>query len=285
MSVCSCSSSWKLATTYSVIATLKAARLPDQWVVRGNHHDAWVNGASDPVSGVIALMKRRARRRAGEGARRKRSAPRLPAWDGEEQCAARLDRMGRGSRQELGAKAVAYVNSDMNGRGILDIGGSHSLERFANEIAQVVPEPSKGGTVGDRLIASAILSGTPEQRTAMRDTRLFEIEALGSGSDYSPFLQHLGIASLNIGFGGEGEYGQYHSVYDSIAHFERFMDPDYAYGQALAKVAGRVVLRLADADLLPFEFTRAASRIKSYAADVQRLADTMRTDTNDTNRR
>ncbi len=148
-----------------------------------------------------------------------------------------------------------------------------------------MPEPKKGGTVGDRMLANAILNGSNDQRLAARDTRLFEIEALGSGSDYSPFLQHLGIASLNIGFGGEGEYGQYHSVYDSIAHFERFMDPDYAYGMALAQVAGRAVLRLADADLLPFEFTRAAGRIKGYAADVQRLADTMRTETTEHNRR
>ena len=207
------------------------------------------------------------------------------AWDGEEQALLGSTEWVEDHAQAAHRKAVAYINSDMNGRGLLDVGGSHSLERFANEIAQVVTEPKKGGTVGDRLIASAILQGTPEQRTAMRDTRLFEIDALGSGSDYSPFLQHLGIASLNIGFGGEGAYGQYHSIYDSIAHFERFMDPDYAYGVALAKVGGRTVLRLADADLLPFEFTRAAGRIKSYVADVQKMADTLRTETTEHNRR
>jgi N-acetylated-alpha-linked acidic dipeptidase len=277
---------WKLATTYSVIATLKGSELPDQWVVRGNHHDAWVNGASDPVSGMIALMEeaRAIGVLAKAGWKPKRTIV-FAGWDGEEPALLGSTEWVEDHAKELGAKAVAYVNSDMNGRGLLDVGGSHSLERFANEIAQVVSEPTKGGTVGDRLIASAILSGSPEQRTALRDTRLFEIDALGSGSDYSPFLQHLGIASLNIGFGGEGAYGQYHSVYDSIAHFERFMDPDYAYGVALAKVGGRTVLRLADADLLPFEFTRAAARIKSYAADVQKLADTMRTDTTEHNRR
>ncbi len=277
---------WKLATTYSVIATLRGSELPDQWIVRGNHHDAWVNGAADPVSGMIALMEEA--RSIGvlvkAGWKPKRTIV-FAGWDGEEQALLGSTEWVEDHAPELRDKAVAYVNSDMNGRGLLDIGGSHSLERFANEIAQVVAEPAKGGTVGDRLIASAILSGTPEQRAALRDTRLFEIEALGSGSDYSPFLQHLGIASLNIGFGGEGAYGQYHSIYDSIAHFERFMDPDYAYGIALAKLAGRTVLRLADADLLPFEFTRAAGRIKTYAADVQKMADTMRSDTTEHNRR
>ncbi len=277
---------WKLATTYSVIATLKGSELPDQWVVRGNHHDAWVNGASDPVSGMIALMEEA--RAVGvlvkAGWKPKRTIV-FAGWDGEEQALLGSTEWVEDHAKVLNDKAVAYINSDMNGRGLLDIGGSHSLERFANEIAQVVTEPKKGGTVGDRLIANAILQGTPEQRTALRDTRLFEIDALGSGSDYSPFLQHLGIASLNIGFGGEGAYGQYHSIYDSIAHFERFMDPDYAYGIALAKVAGRTVLRLADADLLPFEFTRAAGRIKTYVADVQKMADTLRTETIEHNRR
>jgi len=277
---------WKLAPAYSVLGTIKGSELPDQWIVRGNHHDAWVNGATDPVSGMVAVMEEA--RAVGvlvkAGWKPKRTIV-FAAWDGEEQALLGSTEWVEDHAQALSEKAVAYINSDTNSRGLLGIGGSHSLERFANEIAQAVPEPKKGGTVGDRILANAVLNGTPEQRTAARDTKLFEIEALGSGSDYSPFLQHLGIPSLNIGFGGEGEYGQYHSVYDSIAHFERFMDPDYAYGVALAEVGGRTVLRLADADLLPFEFTRAASRIKSYAADVQKVADTMRTETTEHNRR
>jgi N-acetylated-alpha-linked acidic dipeptidase len=277
---------WKLAPAYSVIATLAGSELPDQWVVRGNHHDAWVNGAADPVSGMVAVMEEaRAIGVLAKGGWKPRRTIVFAAWDGEEQALLGSTEWVEDHAEALSAKAVAYVNSDTNSRGLLGIGGSHSLERFANEIAQAVPEPKKGGTAGDRILANAILNGTPEQRAAARETRLFEIEALGSGSDYSPFLQHLGIAALNIGFGGEGQYGQYHSVYDSIAHFERFMDPDYAYGVALAKVGGRTVLRLADADLLPFEFTRAAGRIKSYAADLQKLADTMRTETTEHNRR
>jgi N-acetylated-alpha-linked acidic dipeptidase len=277
---------WKLAPAYSVIATLKGRELPDQWVIRGNHHDAWVHGATDPTSGMIAVLAeaQAMSRLVTAGWAPKRTIV-FAAWDGEEQALLGSTEWVEDHAATLRANAVAYVNSDSNSRGLLDIGGSHSLERFANEIARTVPEPKKGGTVADRVIASAVLTGTPEQRAAIRESRLFEIDALGSGSDYSPFLQHLGIASLDIGFGGEGAYGQYHSAYDSIAHFERFMDPDYAYGVALAKVAGRAVLRLADADLLPYEFTRAAGRIRSYAADVQKLADTMRTDTVEHNRR
>jgi N-acetylated-alpha-linked acidic dipeptidase len=277
---------WKLVPAHSVIATLKGSELPDQWIVRGNHHDAWVNGASDPVSGMVAVMEEA--RAIGvlvkAGWKPKRTIV-FAAWDGEEQGLLGSTEWVEDHAALLKKNAVAYVNSDSNSRGIFDAGGSHSLERFVNEIVQVVPEPKKGGTVAERVLASAVLTGTPEQRTAVRETKLFEIDALGSGSDYTPFLQHLGIASLSIGFGGEGEYGQYHSIYDSIAHFERFMDPDYAYGVALAKVGGRVVMRLADADLLPFEFTRAAARIKGYVADVQKLADTLRTDTTEHNRR
>ena len=164
---------WKLATTYSVIATLKGSELPDQWIVRGNHHDAWVNGASDPVSGVIALMEeaRAIGVLAKAGWKPKRTIM-FAAWDGEEQALLGSTEWVEDHAQALTDKAVAYINSDMNGRGLLDVGGSHSLERFANEIAQGVSEPAKGGTVGDRMIASAILSGTPEQRTALRESRL-----------------------------------------------------------------------------------------------------------------
>jgi N-acetylated-alpha-linked acidic dipeptidase len=148
-----------------------------------------------------------------------------------------------------------------------------------------VVDPRKQISVGDRALAALVLSGTAGQRRLAREQRLFELQPLGSGSDYTPFLQHLGISSLNVGFGGEGDYGQYHSIYDSFDHFVRFMDPDFSYGLALSKVAGRLVLRLAEADVLPFEFTRFAAALSGYVSELEDLADTMRADTVERNRR
>jgi N-acetylated-alpha-linked acidic dipeptidase len=277
---------WKLVPAYNVIAKLKGRELPDQWIVRGNHHDAWVNGAADPVSGMVAVMEEA--RAIGELAKTG-WAPRrtlvFAGWDGEEPGLLGSTEWVEHHADELSARVVAYVNSDSNSRGFFGVGGSHSLERFANELARDVPDPKKGVSIGERKLAATILQGRPEARTMAREKKAFAIEALGSGSDYTPFLQHLGIASLNIGFGGEGDYGQYHSIYDSIDHFVRFMDPDFAYGVALAKVGGRAVLRLSEADLLPFEFERQAASVQSYVEEIERLADTMRTETVEHNRR
>jgi N-acetylated-alpha-linked acidic dipeptidase len=156
---------------------------------------------------------------------------------------------------------------------------------MVNEVTKDVVDPQKGISVADRLLAGTQLFGAPDEQQEARAAKTFRLEPLGSGSDYSPFLQHLGIASLNIGFGGEGEYGQYHSIYDSFDHFVRFMDPKFEYGVALAQTAGRIVLRLADADVLPFEFSRLSTTVGRYASEVQKLADDMRKQTEDANQR
>ena len=129
-----------------------------------------------------------------------------------------------------------------------------------------------------------LLEGTPESRKEARASTGLRLEALGSGSDWSAFLQHSGIASLNIGYGGESEGGFYHSIYDSFDHFMRFGDPDFAYGVTLAKTAGRVVLRLANAGVLPFDFEPLADTVGRYAKEVVKLADEMREKTEDENR-
>ncbi|HEY8550831.1 MAG TPA: M28 family metallopeptidase [Vicinamibacterales bacterium] len=277
---------WKLVPAYNVIATMRGAEFPDQWIVRGNHHDAWVNGATDPVSGMVALMEEaRAIAELTKSGWKPRRTLVFAAWDAEEPGLLGSTEWVEEHAATLRERVIAYVNSDSNSRGFLSAGGSHSLERLVNEVAAAVPEPKKGGTVADRLLARAILQSNTEIRDAARKERRFEISALGSGSDYTPFLQHAGIASLNLAFGGEGEYGQYHSTYDSIDHFLRFMDPDFAYGILLAKVAGRAVLRMSEADLLPFAFTPAASRIARYVKEVSELADNMRKDTEEHNRR
>ena len=277
---------WKLAPAYDVIATLAGSEFPDQWVVRGNHHDGWVAGASDPTSGMVAVLEEaRVIGQLARGGWRPRRTIVFAAWDAEEPGLLGSTEWVEDHAAALSAKVVAYVNSDSNARGFFDAGGSHSLERFVNEIARDVPEPKAGGSIGDRLLARTILTGTAEARRLAREEKRFEIDALGSGSDYTPFLQHLGIASLDIGFGGEGEYGQYHSIYDSVDHYTRFQDPDFAYTAALAKAGGRAVLRLSEADLLPFAFERSADRIGSYVKEIEELLGTLKTDTTEHNRR
>jgi N-acetylated-alpha-linked acidic dipeptidase len=271
---------WKVVPAYDVIARMEGSEHPDQWIVRGNHHDAWVNGATDPISGMVAVMEEA--RAIGElaktGWRPKRTLV-FAGWDGEEQGLLGSTEWAETHAAELRDKAVAYINSDSNSRGFLGMSGSHTLEVLANQVARDVPDPQKGVSVAERLRSGLILFGNPEQRKAALANQPFHLEPLGSGSDYTPFLQHLNIATLDIGYFGEEEYGQYHSIYDSFDHYVRFMDTDFSYGVALAKTAGRAMLRLSEADVLPMEFTRLADAIGTYADQVVKLADQMRTET------
>jgi N-acetylated-alpha-linked acidic dipeptidase len=164
------------------------------------------------------------------------------------------------------------------------MGGSHTLQRLMSQVARDVPDPKRGVSVAERWRARAMAEGDAEARKRALDGEELRLSALGSGSDYTPFLQHLGVASLNLGFGGEGRYGQYHSIYDSTDHYVRFMDPDYAYGVALARVAGRTVLRLAQAELLPLEFTAFADTVSRYVEEIETLADELRQETDEHNR-
>ena len=278
---------WKQVTAYDVIAKLQGSRHPDQWVIRGNHHDAWVHGAADPTSGMVALLEEA--RAVGELAKSGWRPGRTivyAGWDAEEPGLLGSVEWAETHADLLRERAVAYINSDSSGRGFLEIGGSHTLEAFANEVARDVPDPEKGVSVGERLRAALVLdSPSPEILREARDGATFRISPLGSGSDFTPFLQHLGIASLNFGFGGEDEYGQYHSLYDSFDHYTRFMDPDFSYGVALAKTGGRFVLRLAEADILPFETRRFSSTVRRYVDEVVKLADDLREEAAERNRR
>jgi N-acetylated-alpha-linked acidic dipeptidase len=268
---------WKQAPAHNVIATMRGAERPDQWIIRGNHHDAWVNGANDPLSGLVAMM---AEARALGELRREGWAPRrtivYAAWDAEEPGLLGSTEWAEAHAAELRDKAAVYINTDSNGRGFLSAGGSHSLEKLLNQAAREVEDPAKGIGVVERERARLIVKGSPEERADARDRADLRLDALGSGSDYTPFLQHLGIASLNVSFGGEDGWGTYHSIYDSFDYYTRFGDPDFAYGVALARLLGRVVLRLADADVLPFEFTATADSVARYVQEVIRLADDVR---------
>ncbi|HEV3471233.1 MAG TPA: transferrin receptor-like dimerization domain-containing protein [Pyrinomonadaceae bacterium] len=277
---------WKLAPAYDVIARLRGGERPDEWVVRGNHHDAWVNGAEDPVSGMVALLEeaRAVGHLAKQGMRPRRTIV-YAAWDAEEPGLLGSTEWAEHHAEELRRHAVAYVNTDSNGRGFLYAGGSHTLEPFVNEVARDVTDPQKRVPVRERARARLVTEGTPEERREARERADLRIAALGSGSDYTPFLQHLGVASLNLGFGGEDGGGSYHSIYDSFDHYTRFGDPGFEYGVALAQTAGRVVLRLANAERLPLSFDAFAETVARYVEEVARLADETREEIAERNRR
>ncbi len=275
---------WNMAPVYDVIAKMKGNESPDQWVIRGNHSDAWVTGAEDPVSGLVCMLEeaKAIGSLAKTGWKPKRTII-YCAWDGEEQGLLGSTEWAEAHADVLKSNAVAYINSDSNGRGFLFAGGSHTLEKFVNEVAANVTDPEKNISVAERLRAYRSVEGSPESKKEIHQREDFRIYALGSGSDYTPFLQHLGIASLNLGYGGESGGGSYHSIYDSYDYYTRFIDPTFQYGVTLAQTAGRSVLRLANADLLPLEFGNFSETIGTYADEIIKLADNMRTETEETN--
>lgn len=264
---------WQVRPLYNVIARIEGAELPDQWILHGNHHDAWVNGANDPTSGNVALME--TARSLGEllktGWRPKRTIV-IASWDGEEWGLLGSTEWAEKHKEVLDQSGVVYINSDSTGRGWLTMAGSHSLQAFINEVARDVPDPRKGGgsvldARRDRDIEQARTEGD-KARARQGDVR---IEALGSGSDYTAFLDHLTIASLNLGFGGDGGGGVYHSIYDSFHWYTRFSDGDFSHSTALSRVIGTALLRLADADVLPFEFKGTAVTLRDYVDDIEKL--------------
>jgi len=275
---------WDTKTLYDVIAKMRGAELPDEWIIRGNHHDAWVNGADDPISGQVAMLEeaRGVAELAKTGWKPKRTIV-YCAWDGEEEGLLGSTEWVETHADELRQKAAVYINTDSNGRGFLGIGGSHTLEKFVNEVARSVPDPETKMNVWERMRAQQIVNGSAAERKEAMDRSDLRIDALGSGSDFTPFLQHLGIASMNVGFGGENGGGSYHSIYDSFDHYSRFGDPNFAYGVALAKVCGHSVLRLADADTLPFEFSNFADTVSMYTNEIIKITDSMRDETHSAN--
>ncbi len=277
---------WNQVPAYDVIARLRGAERPDEWIVRGNHHDAWVNGANDPISGLVPLLaEAKAIGELHRGGWTPKRTLVFAAWDGEEPGLLGSTEWAEAHADELRQKAAVYINTDSNGRGFLGVGGSHTLERFINEVARDVVDPQTKVSVAERWRARLVMDAKPEDRKEARDRRDLRISALGSGSDFTPFLQHLGIASLNLGYGGEDDGGEYHSIYDSFDLYTRFKDPTFEYGIALAQTVGRAELRLAEADVLPFEFTAFADTLSRYVTEVGKLVDDMREETEETNRR
>ena len=266
---------WANRPLYNVIARIDGSEFPDEWIIHGNHHDAWVNGASDPTSGNVALME--TARGLGEllkgGWRPKRTII-LGSWDGEEWGLLGSTEWAEKHAKDLSTKAVAYINSDSTSKGWLDVGGSHSLQAFVNDLMRDLPDPKREkkslyDAKVDRLLSQAT---TDEEKANIDRRRYVPIGALGSGSDYTAFLDHLTIASLNMGFGGEGsDSGVYHSAYDSFYWYTHFSDTDFAYGTALSRTIGTAILRLANADILPFEFTATATTLRGYGTELDKL--------------
>jgi len=279
-------SNWDIKPIYDVIGKITGAVYPDEWVIRGNHHDAWVNGAEDPTAGMVAVLEEA--RAFGElvksGWKPKRTIL-YAAWDGEEPGLLGSTEWAETHYDELRAHAVAYINSDTNGRGYLGVEGSHTLEKFSNDVAREILDPETMLSTWKRNQLHGIANAkAPEQRQEIRQRSDLRIPALGSGSDYTAFLQHDGVASLNIGFDGEDGGGIYHSIYDDFYWFTHFSDTDFVYGRALAQTGSTAVMRLADADLLPFEFGNFADTIQTYLKELKDLSQKMQDDIRERNR-
>jgi N-acetylated-alpha-linked acidic dipeptidase len=268
-------SNWGLKPVRDVIARIPGSTAPEEWVIRGNHYDAWVNGAEDPVSGLVAELEEA--RALGEllrqGWRPKRTII-YCAWDGEEPGLLGSTEWVEEHADQIRQHAVAYINSDSNSRGYLDAAGSHSLQTFINQVAKEVLDPEKGISVWRRdQLRRIYQASSAEERARLRDSSTWSIGALGSGSDYTAFLDFAGVASLNLGYSGESRGGSYHSIYDDFYWYTHFGDPDYVYGRALAQTLGTAVMRLADADLLPFNFSDLAETVRGYVSEIERFAD------------
>jgi N-acetylated-alpha-linked acidic dipeptidase len=266
-------SNWDMKTLYDVIARIPGASEPDEWIVRGNHHDAWVNGADDPLSGQSAMLEEA--RALGEllkqGWKPKRTII-YCAWDGEEPGLLGSTAWGEAHGRELQQHAVAYFNSDNTARGFLRMSGSHVLEHFLNGVARDVEDPETNLSVQERRRLSNIGNAhTPAERAEIRARADVRLQALGSGSDYTVFLDRLGVASADLRFGGETHGGVYHSIYDDFYWYTHFSDTSFAYGRALAQTIGTTVMRLADADLLPFDFTGLADAVRTYTKECEEL--------------
>jgi N-acetylated-alpha-linked acidic dipeptidase len=268
-------SSWDMKPIHDIIATIPGSVAPNEWVIRGNHYDAWVNGARDPVAALVAEIEEA---RAFGQMRKAGWQPSRTivycAWDGEEPGLLGSTEWVEKHLAELGQHAVAYINSDSNGRGYLEVGGSQTLETFANDLAKDIPDPEDGMSVWRRKQLHEIAEASSEaERDRIRSRANWPIDALGSGSDYTAFLDFAGVAALNLAYGGDEESnGVYHSAYDDFYWFTHFDDPTFAYERALAQTSGTAVMRLADANVLPYNFGDLSAAVAGYIAEVERLA-------------
>ena len=270
---------WSLRTAYNPVGRMIGSVYPDEWIMRGNHHDGWGHGASDPISGMVSLMEEA--RAIGEltktGWRPKRTLI-YAGWDAEEPGLLGSTEWVEHNLKDIKENMVVYINTDGTGAGYLSMGGSHSLEKFVNEVIRDVKDPVHDVSLDSRLrsrmrvrefnVGAFELNGESE-RTDLR------IYAMGAGSDYTAFLHHAGVPALNMAFGGESGGGAYHSLYDTYEYYKRFSDGDFIYGTTLSKVNGRLVLRLSEADILPFRFVNMVENIGKFIEENKKLSQTV----------
>ncbi len=265
---------WTTRPLYDVIATIPGSVFPDEWVIYGNHHDAWVNGAQDPLSGAAALLE--TARALGEMRKKgwmpKRSV-RFALWDGEEFGLIGSTEWVEKHQAEISAKTVVYFNSDTNGKGTLNVGGSPSLQTFITQVVRDVNDPVTG---------ESVLQSARAKRNG-KAAGEFLLEPLGAGSDYVAFVHHTGIASMNLGFSGADPGGVYHSIYDSFHWFTNFSDGEFVYAKALAQVMATSMMRMADAPLLPFEFGTLVKTVRGYVDEIKREKDASKVDLSELN--
>jgi N-acetylated-alpha-linked acidic dipeptidase len=254
---------WTNKPLRDVIVTIPGSVYKDQWIIYGNHHDAWVNGASDPLSGASSLLEtaRTLSMLRKDGWQPKRTIV-LALWDGEEFGLIGSTEWVEKHQEELDRAGAVYINSDSNGKGSIGASGSHTLETFVKEVLRDINDP----VTGKALIDVPRGRGGSEK---IAERHEFRLGALGAGSDYVAFLDHTGVASLNLGFGG-GDGGVYHSIYDTFTWFTRFSDHDFVYGKALSQVMTASITRLADAAILPFDFVGLARAARRYVEEIQK---------------
>jgi len=280
-------SNWDMKPLYDVIAKIPGSTHPDEWVIRGNHHDAWVNGAEDPISGMVTVLEEA--RSMGEllkqGWKPKRTLI-YCAWDGEEPGLLGSTEWVETHVDELRKHAVIYINSDSNSRGYLALEGSHTLEHFINDVARDIQDPETKLSVWKRAQLKGIAdAATADERREFLERHDIRLDMLGGGSDHAPFINFAGIASLGIGYGGEDHGGIYHSIYDDFYWYTHFSDYDFVYGRALCQTGGTAMMRMANADLLPFQFADFADDVKMYVREVEKFAGQQRDEIQERNQK
>jgi N-acetylated-alpha-linked acidic dipeptidase len=264
---------WDTKPLYDVIAKIPGSVAPNEWIIRGNHHDAWVNGAEDPISAQVSLLEEA--RSLGlllkQGWKPRRTII-YCAWDGEEPMLLGSTEWVETHADELRQHAAVYINTDGNDRGVLNMNGSHTLEQFVNGVAREIEDPETKMTVWKRAQLSAISEAkSADDKKELRQRADLRIGALGSGTDFTAFIDHVGIATLDFAYGGEDEQGIYHSIYDDFYWYTHFSDTDFVYGRALAQTVGTSVMRLADAEVLPLDFVNFADTLEKYMKELQKL--------------